>query len=310
MKILVTGGAGLIGSHLCEKLIKEGHTVFCLDNLSTGCLSNVEGLTNNSRFIMLVESVQRCPNLYVDQIYHLASPASPIFYDKFPVETIEANVEGTKKVLELARKVQAQVLYTSTSEIYGDPEVHPQTEDYNGNVNPVGMRSCYDESKRCGETLCSVYERLYGVDIRIVRIFNTYGKNMRSDDGRVVSNFIERALTGKPLEVYGDGSQTRSFQYVDDLLEGFSRLMELSENPGPMNLGRPEEVTMRELAELILRLTGSFSSICRKPLPVDDPCKRKPEISKAKELLGWQPRISLEKGLQKVIDHFRERLRK
>lgn len=308
MKILVTGGAGFVGSHLCERLLDEGHTVFCVDNFSTGLVENIADFRGHPRFDLITCSVQDLGSLYVDQIYHLASPASPVFYDQFPVETIQANVQGTKMVLELAQKIRARVLFTSTSEVYGNPEAHPQTEKYNGNVNPIGPRSCYDESKRCGETLCSVYQRSYEVDARIVRIFNTYGTRMRRDDGRVVSNFITKALLEQPLEVYGDGSQTRSFQYVSDLIEGLVRVMNHEKNHGPINLGRPEEMTIRELAFKILQMTESKSSIIKKALPKDDPCIRKPDISKAKECLQWQPQITLNEGLEKTIEHFKRKL--
>jgi len=309
MKTLVTGGAGFIGSHLCETFLRRGDTVFCVDNLSTGALANVEHLSEiyKGQFKVLTQSVQELGSFYVDRIFHLASPASPVFYNRFPIETLEANVIGTKKVLDLALKTKARVLFTSTSEIYGDPEVHPQVETYNGNVDPNGLRACYDESKRCGETLCSIYRRLFGLDVRVVRIFNTYGPRMREDDGRVVSNFILQALWNKPITLYGDGSQTRSFQYIEDLIEGLTRTMLKTEVESPINLGREEEVSILTLASMIIELTGSKSEIVFESLPEGDPCKRKPNTERARECLGWQSQTSLRNGLVKTIDHFLKR---
>lgn len=303
MHVLVTGGAGFVGAHLCRALIELGHDVVCLDNFSTGLRENVEELIQGGRFTLLPMSVQNIQPIYVDRIYHLASPASPVFYSRFPLETIEANVEGTKAVLELAKRTGARMLYTSTSEIYGDPLEHPQAESYRGNVNPLGDRACYDESKRLGETLCKTYSN--EVDVRIVRIFNTYGPRMRKDDGRVVSNFISQALQNRSITIYGSGEQTRSLQYVSDLIEGLLLTMELEENPGVLNLGRPQECTINELAKTIIAMTGSTSSIEYFPLPNDDPCRRLPDISKAKECLKWHPRITLEAGLENTIAHFR-----
>lgn len=310
MNILVTGGAGFIGSHLCLDLLEKKHRVFCLDNLSSGSFENIERLLPFRGFHFICESVQTMGQIYVDQIYHLASPASPMFYEKFPIETVEANIIGTKKVLELAQKIQAKVLFASTSEIYGDPQVHPQVETYFGNVNPVGKRSCYDESKRCGETLCSIFYERYGVDVRIVRIFNTFGENMRIDDGRVVSNFIVQALGRKPLTIYGNGSQTRSLQYVSDLVRGLQMVMNCEQNFGPINLGRPVECSILKLAQTISKIINPEEElwIDYRTLPTDDPIVRKPDISKAKALLGWEPTVSLEKGLEYTIKDFRGRL--
>lgn len=305
MRYLVTGGAGFIGSNLCEELLKKGHEVFCLDNLSTGCIRNIEPLQGHTLFHWILGDVQACGYYYVDAIYHLASPASPEHYNKCPIETIEANVWGTKAVLELARKLKVKVVYTSTSEVYGDPKVHPQDEEYTGNVDPTGLRACYDESKRCGETLCSVYWRQFGVDARIVRIFNTYGPNLNPYDGRVISNFIVKALRGEPLIIYGDGTQTRSFQYVSDLVEGLQKVMEAEENYGPINLGRPEEYSIKGIAEMIIKETGSSSKIEYAPLPPGDPIVRKPNIEKAQRVLDWSPEIPFEDGLEVAVDYFK-----
>ena len=300
-KILITGGAGFLGSHLCKRLSLEGNEVFCLDNFFTGNRKNIEDLPVQ----VLEQDVCQPLNLAVDEIYNLACPASPVHYQFDPVRTAKTGILGALHTLDLARENNAKIFQASTSEIYGDPHVHPQPESYWGNVNSIGPRSCYDESKRMGETLFFDYHRQYGVRIKLGRIFNTYGPNMHPDDGRVVSNFIVQALKGEPLTIYGDGTQTRSFCYVDDLIEVIVRFMALDDHfPGPMNLGNPGEFQMRELAALVLQLTGSSSKIVFKPLPQDDPKQRRPDISLAKEKLGWEPRIALEEGLKATINYF------
>ncbi|UEM07345.1 SDR family oxidoreductase (plasmid) [Skermanella rosea] len=308
-RILVTGGAGFLGSHLCEKLLGLGHEVLCVDNFFTGRKENIAHLLGHPRFELVRHDV--CLPLYVevDQIYNLACPASPAYYQRDPIQTTKVSVLGAMNMLGLAKRVGARVLQASTSEIYGDPRVHPQTEDYTGNVNPIGLRACYDEGKRCAESLMFDYHRQHGVEIRVIRIFNTYGPRMASGDGRVISNFIVQALAGVPLTIYGDGSQTRSFCYVDDLLDGMVRLMDASPGvTGPVNMGNPAEITVFELARRIIEMTGSRSRIDRHPLPADDPCRRKPDITVAGKLLGWQPHIPLDEGLQKTIAYFRSTL--
>ena len=304
MRCLVTGGAGFLGSHLCERLLNDGHEVICLDNYFTGRMANVAHLRDNRNFELIRHDVTEPILLEVDRIFNLACPASPIHYQFNPVKTIKTSVMGAINMLGLAKRVYARILQASTSEVYGDPAVHPQTEDYWGNVNPIGIRSCYDEGKRVAETLFMDYHRQNKVDIRIVRIFNTYGPRMLPNDGRVVSNFIVQALNGEDLTIYGDGSQTRSFCYVDDLIEGFVRMMNQDKIIGPVNIGNPGEFTMLELAKEVLDLTGSKSKIVYKPLPGDDPKMRRPDISLAKETLGWEPTIPLRKGLEKTIVYF------
>ncbi len=304
MRCLVTGGAGFLGSHLCERLLNDGHEVICLDNYFTGRMANVAHLRDNRNFELIRHDVTEPILLEVDRIFNLACPASPIHYQFNPVKTIKTSVMGAINMLGLAKRVYARILQASTSEVYGDPAVHPQTEDYWGNVNPIGIRSCYDEGKRVAETLFMDYHRQNKVDIRIVRIFNTYGPRMLPNDGRVVSNFVVQALNGEDLTIYGDGSQTRSFCYVDDLIEGFIRMMNQDKIIGPVNIGNPGEFTMLELAREVLDLTGSKSKIVYKPLPGDDPKMRRPDISLAKEALGWEPTIPLRKGLEKTIVYF------
>lgn len=304
MRCLVTGGAGFLGSHLCERLLNDGHEVICLDNYFTGRMANVAHLRDNKCFELIRHDVTEPILLEVDRIFNLACPASPIHYQFNPVKTIKTSVMGAINMLGLAKRVYARILQASTSEVYGDPAVHPQTEDYWGNVNPIGIRSCYDEGKRVAETLFMDYHRQNKVDIRIVRIFNTYGPRMLPNDGRVVSNFIVQALNGEDLTIYGDGSQTRSFCYVDDLIEGFVRMMNQEKIIGPVNIGNPGEFTMLELAKEVLDLTGSKSKIVYKPLPGDDPKMRRPDITLAKEALGWEPTIPLRKGLEKTIVYF------
>lgn len=305
MKILVTGGAGFLGSHLCDRLLAEGHEVLCLDNFFTGRKANVRHLQEHPRFELLRHDVIDPFKVEVDQIYNLACPASPPHYQYNPIKTIKTSVMGAINCLGLAKRVRARVFQASTSEVYGDPAVHPQPESYWGNVNPIGLRSCYDEGKRCAETLFFDYHRENGVDIRVVRIFNTYGPRMLASDGRVVSNFVVQALRGEDLTVYGDGSQTRSFCYVDDLIEGFVRFMAQTEIVGPLNLGNPGEFTMLELAELVLRKVGGASRIVHRPLPSDDPRQRQPDISLARRHLGWEPTICLEDGIERTIQYFR-----
>ena len=305
-RVLVTGGAGFLGSHLCERLLAEGREVLCLDNYFTGSRANIHHLLGNRNFETIRHDVTFPLYVEVDQIYNLACPASPIHYQHDPVQTTKTSVHGAINMLGLAKRLGARIFQASTSEVYGNPFVHPQTEDYWGNVNPIGPRACYDEGKRCAETLFFDYYRQYKLPIRVARIFNTYGPRMHPNDGRVVSNFIVQALTGQPITLYGDGNQTRSFCYVDDLIEGFVRFMDLeSDEPGPVNLGNPCEFTMVELVEKVLRLTGSSSSIVHKPLPTDDPLQRRPDISKAGKLLGWEPKVSLDEGLERTIAYFR-----
>jgi UDP-glucuronate decarboxylase len=306
--ILITGGAGFIGSHLSKELLDQGHEVICLDNFFTGRKDNIRALLNNHRFELIRHDVVEPILLEVDQIYNLACPASPIHYQYNPVKTIKTCVKGTLNMLGLAKRVKAKILQASTSEVYGDPMEHPQKESYWGNVNPIGIRSCYDEGKRVAETLCFDYHRQNKVDTRIIRIFNTYGPNMYINDGRVVSNFIVQALQNKDLTIYGDGAQTRSFQYIDDLVKGMVRLMN-SEYTQPVNIGNPQEFTIKELAEKVLALIpGSKSKIAYEDLPMDDPKQRQPDISVAKRELDWQPAIKLEDGLKNTIDYFREAL--
>lgn len=302
-RILVTGGAGFIGSHLCRALLARGNEVICLDNFYTGRKANIADLLSNPEFEIARHDIVMPLYYEVDEIYNLACPASPVHYQYNPVKTVKTNVIGSANVLGLAKRLHARVLQASTSEVYGDPQVHPQTESYWGNVNPIGVRSCYDEGKRCAETLFFDYHRQNKVDIRVVRIFNTYGPNMLENDGRVVSNFVVQALRGEDITIYGDGSQTRSFCFVSDLVEGLIRMME-QDYIGPVNLGNPHEMTIAEIAELIVRLTGSSSKLVFRPLPKDDPVKRKPDITLAKEKLGWQPKVALEDGLKKTIAYF------
>ncbi|TRZ45005.1 SDR family NAD-dependent epimerase/dehydratase [Robertkochia solimangrovi] len=304
-RILVTGGAGFIGSHLCKRLLNEGNEVICMDNYFTGSKSNIVDLLDNPYFELVRHDVTHPYFAEVDQIYNMACPASPVHYQYNPIKTVKTSVMGAINMLGLAKRVKARVLQASTSEVYGDPHVHPQPESYWGNVNPIGLRSCYDEGKRCAETLFMDYHTSNKVDIRIIRIFNTYGPNMNPDDGRVVSNFIVQALKGEDITIYGDGTQTRSFQYVDDLVEGTIRMMNTDNFIGPVNLGNPNEFTMLELAENIIELTGTKSKIIHLPLPKDDPKQRRPDISLAKEKLGgWEPNIQLKEGLTKTIEYF------
>ncbi len=305
MRILVTGGAGFLGSHLVSKLVEQDHEVICVDNFYTGSRSNIQELLQHPRFELMRHDVTFPLYLEVDQIYNLACPASPVHYQRDPVQTTKTSVHGAINMLGLAKRTGARILQASTSEVYGDPEIHPQTEDYWGRVNPIGIRSCYDEGKRCAETLFFDYWRQYSTDIRVIRIFNTYGPNMNMEDGRVVSNFIVQALRGDDITIFGDGSQTRSFCYVDDLIEGMVRFMNLeSDFVGPINLGNPTEFTVRKLAEEVIRLTGSKSKVVFKELPSDDPRQRQPDIGVAKELLGWQPVTPLEEGLKRTINYF------
>jgi UDP-glucuronate decarboxylase len=308
MRILVTGGAGFLGSHLCERLLAQGHEVLCLDNFFTGRKKNVDAMLGNRLFELIRHDVVLPILLEVDRIYHLACPASPIHYQYNPVKTIKTNIMGTLNMLGNAKRTRARILLASTSEVYGDPAVHPQKEDYWGNVNPIGIRSCYDEGKRVAETLMMDYHRQNRVDIRIVRIFNTYGPRMLADDGRVVSNFIVQALQGRDITVYGDGSQTRSFCYVDDLVEGMIRMMDNENFIGPVNLGNPEEYTILDLAKKIITMTGSRSRVVHKPLPSDDPTQRQPDVTLAGAKLGWKPAVSVGDGLARTIDHFRKEL--
>jgi UDP-glucuronate decarboxylase len=304
-RILVTGGGGFIGSHLCERLLADGHDVLCLDNFFTGVKQNIAHLLDHPYFELMRHDVTFPLYIEVDEIYNLACPASPVHYQFDPVQTTKASVHGAINMLGLAKRLKARIFQASTSEVYGDPQVHPQTESYWGNVNPIGPRSCYDEGKRCAETLFFDYHRQYGLDIKVARIFNTYGPRMHPNDGRVVSNFIMQALRNEPITLYGDGSQTRSFCYVDDLVTGILRLMDSPKGfTGPVNLGNPREFTMIALAETILRLTGSSSPLVMKPLPVDDPRQRCPDISLARDTLGWQASTPLEDGLKKTIAYF------
>lgn len=304
-KILVTGGAGFIGSHLCERLVNEGNKVICLDNFFTGARANIKHLLEYVNFELVGHNVEEKYYFQVDEIYNLACPAAPVWYQKDPVRTVRTSVQGAINALKLANKIDCRVLQASTSEVYGDPKVHPQKEGYWGNVNPIGPRACYDEGKRCAETLFFDYNRNYKVDIRVVRIFNTYGPCMALDDGRVVSNFIIQALRGDDITIYGDGMQTRSFCYVDDLVDALIRMMNVSSFVGPVNLGNPSEFTIKELAELVLKITSSESKIVYKDLPVNDPLQRKPDIELAKERLNWEPKIKLEEGLVKAIEYFK-----
>ena len=305
-RVLVTGGAGFVGSHLCERLLADGHEVVCLDNFFTGTHANVAHLREHPRFELFRHDVQEPLTMEVDQIFHLACPASPIHYQRNPVRTIRTAVQGTLNLLDVAREASARMLIASTSEVYGDPAEHPQTESYWGNVNPIGPRACYDEGKRCAEALATSYAIQYGVQVRIARIFNTYGPRMHENDGRVVSNFVVQALSGKPLTIFGDGKQTRSFCFVSDLVEGFVRLMASEHGCDPVNLGNPRESTMIELATLIKQMTGSRSEIIHEPLPQDDPVRRNPDITRAQKLLGgWGPKVPLEEGIAATIAYFR-----
>lgn len=317
MRILVTGGAGFIGSHLCERLLAEGHDVTCLDNFFTGRRENVYHLMDSKRFDLVRHDIIEPVLLEVDQIYNLACPASPVHYQYNPVKTVKTNVLGTINMLGLAKRVRARILQASTSEVYGDPEIHPQTEEYWGHVNCIGIRSCYDEGKRLAETLMMDYHRQNKVDTRIIRIFNTYGPRMRDDDGRVVSNFIVQALRGEELTLYGTGEQTRSFCYVDDLVEGMIRLMNVEGGADgatdvhqPVNVGNPGEFTMRQLAEEVGRAAGVEVKVSYRPLPQDDPRQRKPDITRAQQLLGWEPTIPLRDGLKRTVEYFAERIKK
>jgi UDP-glucuronate decarboxylase len=307
-KILVTGGAGFIGSHLCERLLEDGHEVICLDNYFTGSKQNVVHLLDHPYFELVRHDVTEPYYIEVDEIYNLACPASPIHYQYNPIKTIKTSVMGAINMLGLAKRIRARILQASTSEVYGDPKIHPQTEDYWGHVNPIGLRSCYDEGKRCAESLFMNYHHQNGVRIKIIRIFNTYGPRMHPQDGRVVSNFILQALNNEDITIYGDGLQTRSFQYVDDLVEGMIRMMATGEEViGPVNIGNPVEFTIRELAEKVIRLTGSRSGMVFQPLPQDDPAQRQPDITLARKTLGgWEPTIQLEDGLMRTIDYFRK----
>lgn len=308
MKILVTGGAGFIGFHLCSALLNQGHKVIAVDNFLTGTQENVDLLKNHEHFKFLEHDINKSLDIAVDHIYNLACPASPIHYQKDPVQTTTTNVLGMINVLELAQKNGARILQASTSEIYGDPLESPQKEEYNGNVNTLGPRACYDEGKRCAETLCMDYQRQHGTDIKIVRIFNTYGPHMYEHDGRVISNFIVQALKQKDITIYGDGSQTRSFQYIDDLVRGMIAMMHKDNFAGPVNLGNPHEVSILELARLIIKLTGSTSKMTYEKLPQDDPKKRYPDIALAQKKLEWSPNVGLTDGLQKTIDYFKARI--
>lgn len=307
-RILVTGGAGFIGSHLCERLLKDGNDVICLDNYFTGSKDNIRHLIVNDHFELVRHDITQPYTAEVDEIYNLACPASPVHYQHDPVKTIQTCVIGSMNMLGLAKRVGAKILQASTSEVYGDPHIHPQVEDYWGNVNPIGIRSCYDEGKRCAETLFMDYHRQNNVNIKIIRIFNTYGPRMSMNDGRVVSNFIVQALRGEDITIYGDGKQTRSFQYVDDLVEGMIRMMETNDGfTGPVNIGNPGEFTMLELAEKVIGMTASKSRIVFEPLPQDDPRQRKPDITLAnRELSGWKPTVKLDEGLQYTIEYFKK----
>jgi UDP-glucuronate decarboxylase len=308
-RVLVTGGAGFLGSHLCDRLIADGHEVLCVDNFFTGDKANITHLSKHDRFELLRHDITFPLFVEVDEIYNLACPASPVHYQHDPVQTTKTSVHGSINMLGLAKRLKCRILQASTSEVYGDPAVHPQTEDYWGHVNPIGPRSCYDEGKRCAETLFFDYHRQHGLPIKVARIFNTYGPRMHLADGRVVSSFILQALRGEPITLYGDGRQTRSFCYVDDLVDGLVRLMDSpGEVTGPVNLGNPAEFSMIELAERVIALTGSKSEVTSAPLPEDDPRQRQPDIGRARELLGWQPTIELDEGLERTIDDFQSRL--
>ncbi|MBL0169304.1 MAG: SDR family oxidoreductase [Gemmatimonadaceae bacterium] len=304
-RILVTGGAGFLGSHLCQRLLDDGHEVLCVDNFFTSSRRNLQAMLDNRRFELMRHDVTFPLFVEVDQIYNLACPASPVHYQHDPVQTTKTSVHGAINMLGLAKRIGAKILQASTSEVYGDPTIHPQVEEYWGNVNPIGIRACYDEGKRCAETLFFDYHRQHALPIKVVRIFNTYGPRMHPNDGRVVSNFVVQALRGEPITLYGDGLQSRSFCYVSDLIEGFVRMMATGpEVAGPINLGNPTEFTMRELAQLVVEMTGSKSAIEYRPLPSDDPRQRQPDISKAKALLGWTPEVALREGLAKTIEYF------
>jgi UDP-glucuronate decarboxylase len=306
-RVMVTGGAGFLGSHLCDRLVSQGHDVLCVDNFYTGNKRNISQLLESPRFELMRHDVTFPLYVEVDQIFNLACPASPVHYQFDPVQTTKTSVHGAINMLGLAKRVKARILQASTSEVYGDPEVHPQPESYWGRVNPIGVRSCYDEGKRCAETLFFDYWRQHKLQIKVMRIFNTYGPRMHPNDGRVVSNFIMQALKGEPITIYGDGGQTRSFCYVDDLIEGMIRLMNTpAEITGPMNIGNPEEFTMLELAELVIEIVGGRSKIEFRPLPQDDPRQRKPDISYARETLDWQPKVKLKDGLNETVAYFRQ----
>lgn len=308
-RILVTGGAGFVGSHLIDRLLGQGHEVICADNLFTGAKRNIEHLHGNPNFEFMRHDVTFPLYVEVDEIYNLACPASPVHYQHDPVQTTKTSVIGTINMLGLAKRLRCKIFQASTSEVYGDPAIHPQTEEYWGNVNPIGPRSCYDEGKRCAETLFFDYWRQHNLDIKVVRIFNTYGPRMHHADGRVVSNFVVQALRGEPITIFGDGQQTRSFCYIDDLVEGFLRLMDTDNTvTGPINIGNSGEFTIRELAEKTIALTGSTSELVQMPLPADDPKQRQPDISKAKEILDWQPTVMLDEGLERTIAYFKKRL--
>ena len=309
MRALVTGGAGFLGSHLCERLLKDRHEVICLDNYFSGDRANIAHLRSNPNFEIIRHDIVNPILLEVDRIFHLACPASPVHYQYNPVKTTKTSVMGTINMLGLAKRVRARILLTSTSEVYGDPEQHPQTESYWGHVNPIGVRACYDEGKRVAEALMMDYHRQNKVDIRIVRIFNTYGPRMAIDDGRVVSSFCAAALRGTDLEVFGDGKQTRSFAYVDDIIDALTRMMAQEEHVGPVNIGNPDEFTMLELASMAIKLAGSSSKLKMMPPRPDDPMRRKPDISLAKKLLKWEPKVPLQTGLERTIDHMRNELR-
>lgn len=305
-RVLVTGGAGFLGSHLCERLLSDGAEVLCVDSFYSGTRDNIRHLIAHPHFEVLRHDVSEPLTVEIDEIYNLACPASPVHYQRDPVYTMKTSVLGALNMLGLAKRTGAKIFQASTSEVYGDPEVHPQIESYWGRVNPVGIRSCYDEGKRAAETLFFDYHRMHGVRIKVARIFNTYGPRMHPNDGRVVSNFVVQALRGEALTIYGDGSQTRSFCYVDDLIEGFVRLMASDDSvTGPVNLGNPDEFTIRELADLVTEISGSATTVCSLPLPSDDPTQRRPDIDKARTLLGWQPQVALRDGLAKTIDYFR-----
>ena len=309
-RVLVTGGAGFIGSHLCERLLAQGHSVICVDNYFTGTRDNIAQLLPHPQFEAIRHDVTFPLYVEVDEIYNLACPASPVHYQFDPVQTTKTSISGAINVLGLAKRVKAKVLQASTSEVYGDPEVHPQPEDYRGSVNPLGPRACYDEGKRCAETLFFDYRRQHNVRIKVARIFNTYGPRMHPNDGRVVSNFIVQSLQGQPVTIYGEGTQTRSFCFVDDLVDGLMRLMDTpDEVTGPVNLGNPHEITVRELAERVIALCGDKAELEKRPLPQDDPTRRCPDISLAKRLLGWEPKVPLEEGLRRTVAYFDERLR-
>lgn len=308
MRVLVTGGAGFLGSHLCDRLLEAGYEVIVVDNFFTGTKRNIEHLFGHHSFEYIRHDVVDPFKVEVDRIYNLACPASPVHYQYNPIKTIKTSVMGTINCLGLAKRLKARILQASTSEVYGDPDIHPQLESYRGNVNPIGRRACYDEGKRCAEALCFDYYRENAIDIRVVRIFNTYGPRMHPNDGRVVSNFIMQALRNEPITIYGTGEQTRSFCYVDDLVTGLMAMMDQEKTVGPVNLGNPEEMSMRELAEKVINLTGSSSEFSVEPLPEDDPRKRQPDITQARKLLNWSPKCDLETGLEKTIGYFREYL--